>query len=178
MGLSALKPFLLSKGALRSLALAPALLALGGSLPVAAGWPSSQPQPAQRVQFRPDPYGRYQQDPYEQDQYRPDQYRPDPRRYGDQRDGYRPDSAGPGRRGYDDRGDRYGQGGGGRGGSYQRSCEDVRQDGPILSAVCGDGRGHRFESSIDVNRCGRSDIGNSRGILQCGNIRGNGRRVD
>ena len=97
---------------------------------------------------------------------------------------------GQGQRGYDSQGERdrrdqrrpddrgYGQGGGGRAGSYQQSCGEIRQNGSTLSAVCGDGRGRRVESSIDINRCGRGNIGNNRGFLQCGNIRGSGRQVD
>jgi len=160
-------------------ALSSALLALSGSFAAAAGLMPARTQPALHVQFQQDRYGRYPQD-----QYRPDQRGPDDRqdRYGQDRYGQDPygrDRYGQDRRGQDYAGqDRYGQQGGGRGGSYQQSCDDVRQEGSILSAVCGDGRGRRFESSIDVNRCGRSDIGNSRGYLQCGNTRASGRQVN
>ena len=171
-----------SKAAIPVHALAAALLVLTGPLAAAAGMPPHA-GPALQVQFRQDGYG---QDPYRQDQYRQEQYRQGPRGYDDPRDGYAPDRRGyddqdrygQGRRRQDDRADRYGQQGGGRGGSYQQSCTDIRQDGSVLSAVCGDGRGRRVESSIDVNRCGRGDIGNNRGYLQCGNVRGNGRPVN
>ena len=163
------------------------LLALGGSLAAAAELSPFRTQSELPVQFRQDQYGRYPQDQYGQGQYRPgprgyddprDGYGPGRPRYGDQRDQYGQNGYEPGQRRYDDRQDRYGQQGGGRGGSYQRSCSDIRQEGPVLSAVCGDGRGRRFESSIDVNRCGRSDIGNNGGVLQCGNVRGRGRPAD
>ena len=147
------------KRAARAHALSSALLTLSSSFAAAAGLMPAPTQPALHVQFQQDRYGRYPQD-----QYRPDQRDPD-----DQHDRYGQDRRGQ---------DRYGQQGGGRGGSYQQSCDDVRQEGSILSAVCGDGRGRRFESSIDVNRCGRSDIGNGRGFLQCGNTRASGRQVN
>ena len=150
-------------------ALSSALLALSGSFAAAAGLMPAQTPPALHVQFQQDQYGRYPQD-----QYRPDQREPD-----DWQDRHGQDRHGQDPYGRDRRGpDRYGQQGGGRGGSYQQSCDDVRQEGSVLSAVCGDGRGRRFESSIDVNRCGRSDIGNSRGYLQCGNTRASGRQVN
>lgn len=163
MGPSGVKPSLLCRDAARMWALASALLALSGSVAGAAGPMLPQAQPALHVQYRQEPYQQYRPDQYQQDQYQQDQYRRE--RYG------------PGQRGYDDRQDRYGQQGGGRGGSYQRSCGDIQQEGSILSAVCGDGRGGRVESSLDVNRCGRSDISNNGGYLQCRNIRARGRRV-
>ncbi len=161
MRLSRSELFHQSKGAVFRHALAPALLIMSGSLASAAGVVLPQSQPALQVQYRPDGY-------------RQDQYRQPPRGYNDQQDRYGQD-----RRRQDDQGGRYGQGGGGgRAGSYQQSCSDIRQNGSTLSAVCLDGRGRRTESSIDVNRCGRGDIGNSRGFLTCGNIRGNCRQVD
>ncbi|MGI4946366.1 MAG: CVNH domain-containing protein [Janthinobacterium lividum] len=166
-----------SKGIVPLHALASALLVTSVSLASAAGVVPPRTESVLPVQYRQDGYG---QDPYRQP----------PPSYDDPRNGQ--DRYGQGQRGYDnqgdrdrqdqrrpdDRGDRYGQGGGGRGGSYQQSCGEIRQNGSTLSAVCSDGRGRRVESSIDVNRCGRGDIGNSRGFLQCGNIRGNGRQVD
>lgn len=168
MGPSGVKPSLLRRNAAGVWALASALLALSGSFAGAAGLMLPQARPALPVQYRQEPYQQYQQDQYQQDQYRQDQYR---------QDQYRQDQYGSGQRGYDDRQDRYGQQGGGRGGSYQRSCGDIQQQGSVLSAVCGDGRGGRVESSIDLNRCGRSDISNNGGYLQCRNIRARGRRV-
>lgn len=66
----------------------------------------------------------------------------------------------------------------GRGGSYQQSCENIRQQGSVLSAVCGAGRGGHVESSLDLRRCGGTDVGNIGGYLTCGNTRGSGRRID
>ena len=106
-----------------------------------------------------------------------DRYGRDPREgYGrDQREGYGGDRREP-----EGRGDRYGGGvaSGGPGGSYQQSCRDVRMQASVLTAVCRDGRGGQVESSIDIGRCGRSDIGNQGGALACAGIRGNGRRVN
>ena len=171
------EPFRRSRGAIFLYALASALLAGSGSFASAAGGAPPQAVSVQQVQYRPDGYAPdpYRQPPpgYDDPRNGQDQYRQPPRGYNDQQDRYGQD-----RRRQDDQGGRYGQGGGGRGGTYQQSCSDIRQNGSTLSAVCGDGRGRRVESSIDVNRCGRGDIGNSRGYLQCGNIRGNGRPVD
>jgi hypothetical protein len=176
MRLSRSELFRQSKGAVLRHALASALLVMSGSLASAAGVMPPQ-SPALQVQYRQDGdrQDQYRQPPpgYDDQRNGQDQYRQPPRGYDDQQD-----RNGQDRRRQDDRGDRYGQGGGGRGGSYQQSCSDIRQNGSTLSAVCSDGRGRRVESSIDVNRCGRGDIGNSRGFLQCGNIRGNGRQVD
>jgi len=176
MRLSRSELFRQSKGAVPLHALASALLVMSGSLASAAGAVPPQ-SPALQVQYRQDGYGQdqYRQPPpgYDDPRNGQDQYRQPPRGYNDQQDRYRQD-----RRRQDDQGGRYGQGGGGRGGSYQQSCSDIRQNGSTLSAVCGDGRGRRVESSIDVNRCGRGDIGNNRGFLTCGAIRGNGRQVD
>ena len=185
VGPSRYKPFLPCKNVMLACALASALLASGGALAGAPGLTPSQAQPALPVQYLEAPqdqYGRYRQDQYGSGQRRYDdqqeQYGSDRRRYDDQQDQYRQDQYRQGQRGRDNRQDRYGQQGGGRGGSYQQSCGDIRQEGSTLSAVCGDGRGNRVESSINVNRCGRSDIGNNRGYLQCGNIRANGHRVN
>lgn len=150
--------------------LVPAVLAI----PAGAAKPEGA---ALRVQF-------YRQDDGRRDEYRRDEDRRDGdrrdeyRRDEDRRDGYGQDRYG---RRPDERQDRGGGGyggGAGRGGSYQQSCGEARQDGSTLTAICGDGRGGRVQSSIDVNRCGRSDIGNNGGVLQCGNVRGAGRRVN
>ena len=152
---------------------------------VAAGVLAAVPAGAQF--YRPDDAPRYEG-------RRDEDRRDGDRRYDDRRDGYGRDGygrEGDRRDGYgrdrydqrpDERPDRYGRGyaggGGGRGGSYQRSCGEARQDGSTLTAICGDGRGGRVQSSIDLNRCGRSDVANNAGFLQCGNIRANGRRVN
>ncbi|HEY0204845.1 MAG TPA: CVNH domain-containing protein [Acetobacteraceae bacterium] len=176
MRLSRSRPFQRTKGAIALHALASALLVTSGSLASAAGAAAPQASPVLQVQYRQDGYGQdqYRQPPPGYDDQRgQDPYRQPPRGYGDQQDRYGQD-----RRRQDDQGDRSRQGGDGRAGSYQQSCSGIRQNGSTLTAVCGDGRGRRMETSIDVNRCGRSDIGNSRGFLQCGNIRGSGRQVD
>lgn len=94
---------------------------------------------------------------YRQDDrgYRQDDYR-DQRRYDDRR---RDDDNVPG-------------------GSYLRSCGDARREGSTLIAVCRGARGARFETSIDLARCGRSEIGNNNGTLQCGQARGGSRRIE
>lgn len=81
------------------------------------------------------------------------------------------------RRGQDDERYRRGReedrrGEGGPRGSYQQSCGEVRMNGSAMTAVCGNGRGRSYQSTIDVNRCGGSDISNNRGVLQCGGYRG------
>ena len=158
------KPFAPVRASLRAGALASTLLAL--SVPAAdAADLASSAGPAARVQYRQDPYRQPPPDSYGQGPYRQGQ-----REYDDPRDGY-------GQDGYRDQ-DRGGRRGGIRGGSFQRSCGDIQQNGNTLSAVCDDGRGRRFETSINTSRCGSSDIGNQRGILQCGNVRGNGRPLD
>ncbi len=165
------------KGAILLHALASVLLVMGGSLAAAAAGAPPQTPPVLQIQYRPDGYGQdpYRQPPpgYDDQRNGQDRYGQGQRGYNDQQDRYGQDP-----RRQDDRGNRNGQGGGGRAGSYQQSCGEIRQNGSTLSAVCGDGRGRRVESSIDVNRCGRGDIGNNRGYLQCGGIRGNGRQVD
>lgn len=158
------KPFLLPGYLLRAGALAALLI------PGAAAW-AAGPEAMLVQYYRQD---EYRQEQYRQDQYRPDGYGQDPR---ERRQG-RPDGYEGGRRGRDED-ERYGRGGGGgSGGTYQRTCDQVRQEGYVLSAVCRDGRGGQVESSLDTRRCGRSDIGNSNGFLQCGNNRANGRRVN
>ena len=178
MGFSRSKPPAPARASLRAGALASTLLVLGGPAAEAASLAPSA-GPAVRVQYRQDPYSQPPPDGYGQGPYRQGQ-----RGYDDPRDRYGQDRyGGQGSRPYDEQDryedqDRSGRRGGGRGGSFQRSCGDIQQNGNTLSAVCDDGRGRRFATSIDTSRCGRSDIGNQRGILQCGNVRGNGRPLD
>ena len=178
MGFSRSKLPAPTRAFLRAGALALTLLALGGPAAEAADLAPSA-GPVVRVQYRQDPYRQPSPDSYGQGPYRQGQ-----RGYNDPQDGYGQDRyGGQGSRRYDERNryedqDRYGQGGGGRGGSFQQSCSDIQQNGNILSAVCGNGRGRQFATSIDTRRCGKSDIGNQGGILQCGNVRGNGRPLD
>jgi hypothetical protein len=53
------------------------------------------------------------------------------------------------------------------GGSYLATCYDVRQNGPILSAMCDDGSGRVRPTRIDIRQCGRGDIANAGGRLVC-----------
>ena len=143
------------KGFLRVGACAGAIvLAMGGVAVQAADWDGGMPG-VSRVQY---PERAYPDRGYPDRGY-PDRGNPD-RGNGEPR--Y------DGRRNEERRDDR----GGGPGGSYQRSCRAVRQDGSTLTAVCGNGRGREVESSIDLNRCGRADISNNGGVLQCGGVRG------
>ncbi|WP_297801713.1 beta/gamma crystallin-related protein [uncultured Brevundimonas sp.] len=57
-------------------------------------------------------------------------------------------------------------------GSYTRSCEDMRMNGGRLYAVCRDMRGQMRASTLEISRCGRSDVVNRDGLLMCGNIAG------
>ena len=60
-----------------------------------------------------------------------------------------------------------GGGGYGRGGySYQASCRDIRQDGPMIRARCQDRDGEWRTSRIDAREC-RDDIANIDGRLAC-----------
>jgi len=174
VGLSQSKLFHQSKSVVSRHTLASALLVMSGSLASAAAVVPLQSRPALQVQYRPYGYGQdqYRQFPpgYDDPQGWQGQYRQPPLGYYNQQYGYGQDGRRP-----DEQGGRYGLGGGGRAGSYQQSCSEFRQNGSTLSAVCGNGKGRGVETSIDVNRCGRGDIGNSRGVLQCGNNRGHGR---
>jgi hypothetical protein len=53
------------------------------------------------------------------------------------------------------------------GGSYQDSCENIRQRGPYLVAECRTVNGDYMRSSIDVRGC-RGGVSNSNGRLTCG----------
>ena len=115
----------------------------------------SQGGPYQGGQSQGGPYqgGQYRNDQYRSDQYRQDAPRQDP---------------------YAERGGRSAV----PGGTYQQSCSNIRQEGSTLIAICTGERGRRFETSIDLNRCGRSDIGNNFGTLDCNGVRGSSRRAD
>ena len=58
------------------------------------------------------------------------------------------------------------------GGSYLRTCTDVEQRGPYLTANCRDVRGNYRPTQIDTRSCGR--FGNSNGRLICEGGRGRG----
>lgn len=53
------------------------------------------------------------------------------------------------------------------GGSYQSSCDNIRQRGPYLTAECQTVDGDSHRTSIDVRRC-PGDVENRNGRLACG----------
>lgn len=57
-------------------------------------------------------------------------------------------------------------------GSYTQSCTGAYINQGRLYADCRDNRGAIRETSIEVNRCSNSDIGNNNGRLVCENHRG------
>ncbi len=57
-------------------------------------------------------------------------------------------------------------------GSYARSCSGSYVNQGRLYADCRDTRGNVRGSSIELNRCSDSDIGNDNGLLVCYNVRG------
>ena len=59
-------------------------------------------------------------------------------------------------------------------GSYQNSCTDISQNGSVLVARC-KGPGGMYNTTIDLDRCGRMGVANDRGRLTCGNQRGSAR---
>lgn len=149
---------------LRALVLAVGGLSLGAGGVSAQGWQG----PQSLMELLPT---QFQGSQYRDDRPRDERYRDDRAR--DER--YR-DDRGREERGREDR--RYNERGGGRGGSYQQSCSNAQQSGSVLTAICNDGRGRKVQTSIDVEACGRSDIGNIQGTLQCGSVRGSSRRVN
>ena len=61
-----------------------------------------------------------------------------------------------------------GGGGGGARGSFRRTCQNIREDGPYVSADCPTVRGDFRQSSIDLRNCGGRDrLGNNNGRLFC-----------
>lgn len=57
-------------------------------------------------------------------------------------------------------------------GSYAQSCSGSYTNQGRLYADCRDARGNVRGSSIELNRCSSSDIGNDNGLLVCYNVRG------
>ncbi len=57
-------------------------------------------------------------------------------------------------------------------GTYRRSCGNIDQDGPILSADCNAPGGRRIHSELDVSRCRGQPVANTYGRLTCGNREG------
>jgi hypothetical protein len=69
---------------------------------------------------------------------------------------------------YDDDDYRGGWGGGVPGGSWQRTCTNVRMSGPVLRARCDNGSGRWTYTELDIRRCGSGGVRNSWGRLTCG----------
>jgi hypothetical protein len=65
-------------------------------------------------------------------------------------------------------------------GSWERTCNNARMDGPILRARCDNGRGRWLYTSIDVRGCPGERLRNTWGRLTCaaGGYRGDGYRGD
>lgn len=57
-------------------------------------------------------------------------------------------------------------------GSYAQTCNGAYVNQGRLYADCRDTRGNYRSSSIDLNACSSSDIGNDNGLLVCHNVRG------
>lgn len=57
-------------------------------------------------------------------------------------------------------------------GSYAQSCSGAYVNQGRLYADCRDTRGRTRGTSIELNRCSSSDIGNDNGLLVCHNVRG------
>lgn len=57
-------------------------------------------------------------------------------------------------------------------GSYERSCNSISVSGGRLFATCRDVGRNQRASSLDLSRCGRSDIANDNGLLVCAGARG------
>ncbi len=53
------------------------------------------------------------------------------------------------------------------GGSYEDSCQNIRQRGPFLMAECQTERGDWRPSRLDLADCNRGDISNQNGRLVC-----------
>lgn len=52
-------------------------------------------------------------------------------------------------------------------GSYLQSCQNAYMRGGQLVATCTSANGQHIQSSLDVNNCPASDIGNVNGRLRC-----------
>lgn len=59
------------------------------------------------------------------------------------------------------------------GGSYRRSCENIEQRGPYLTAECGTVNGGLRRSSLDLRGC-QGGVANSNGRLTCNRRDGGG----
>jgi hypothetical protein len=52
-------------------------------------------------------------------------------------------------------------------GSFYRTCTDIQQRGPFLSALCEDRRGRLVESQLNLRACPTGSIANANGRLVC-----------
>ena len=59
-------------------------------------------------------------------------------------------------------------------GSYRRSCENIQEQGPILSAECQTMRGNFRRSSLDMRECNDGRVSNINGRLTCDGASGYG----
>lgn len=63
-------------------------------------------------------------------------------------------------------------------GSYARTCQNAQMNQGRLTAQCRSTRGEMRGSTLELSRCGNSDISNRDGILTCGSISGTPDRFD
>jgi hypothetical protein len=59
-------------------------------------------------------------------------------------------------------------------GTFYRTCTDIQQRGPFVSALCEDRRGRLVESQLNLRACPSGSVGNVNGRLVC---EGDTRRV-
>jgi hypothetical protein len=52
-------------------------------------------------------------------------------------------------------------------GNFYRSCTDIQQRGPFLSALCEDRRGRVVESQLNLRACPTGRVSNANGRLVC-----------
>jgi hypothetical protein len=52
-------------------------------------------------------------------------------------------------------------------GSFYRTCTDIQQRGPFLSALCEDRRGRLVESQLNLRACPTGSVANANGRLIC-----------
>jgi len=52
-------------------------------------------------------------------------------------------------------------------GSYRATCDEIRQRGPVLEAVCETANGRLRQTAIDLRECRGGDIVNLNGRLAC-----------
>jgi hypothetical protein len=52
-------------------------------------------------------------------------------------------------------------------GSFYRTCTDIQQRGPFLSALCQDQRGRLVETQLNLRACPSGTVANANGRLVC-----------